>query len=198
MLDYIYEQGGAVYKQLEFTSELSYQIAECENGHEFDRVMTAMKAKGWVNFRTGKGYAGIRYFGVTLTEVGLAEAKKSLPQIPMIGLIDQAITTGDIDVDAKINHARRLFFSDPPTNDNMRSACETLSYVLEPMRDELSKVISAGDVNAFFELVNKFDIRHNKEHTKSLVYTEQLEWVFYGLLNTINTYTKLKSRLLHL
>ena len=77
----------------------------------------------------------------------------------------------------------------------MRSACESLSYVLEPLREELPKYFHKQDVSDFFNIVNNFDIRHNKDHTKKLIHPEQLEWGFYSLLNTINTYVKLKKRL---
>lgn len=79
--------------------------------------------------------------------------------------------------------------------DDKRSACETLSFVLEPLRKDLTSFFSTGDVSDFFLLVNRFDIRHNKTSTTSLVHEEQLEWVFYTLLNTITTYTKLKRKL---
>jgi len=119
-----------------------------------------------------------------------------MPQIPLIGLVSQEITTGDNAIDAKINQARSLFFSDYPSMDNMRSACEALCFVLEPLRyNGLKSVIADADVELFFQMVNKFDIRHNNHHTKTLKHPEQLEWVFYSLLNTINTYTKLKKRL---
>ena len=77
--------------------------------------------------------------------------------------------------------------------DRMRSACETLSYVLERLRTELEAYFSTKDIADFFQLVNRFDIRHNKETTKALQHPEQLEWVFYTLLNTINTYIKIKN-----
>jgi len=37
--------------------------------------------------------------------------------------------------------------------------------------------------------------RHNKAVIKELIHPEQVEWVFYSLLNSINTYYKLRSRL---
>ena len=79
--------------------------------------------------------------------------------------------------------------------DKMRSACEVLSYILEPLRKDLEKYFKQKDISDFFQLVNNFDIRHNKESTKDIIHEEQLEWVYYSLLNTINTYTKLQKRL---
>lgn len=56
-------------------------------------------------------------------------------------------------------------------------------------------LFTKGDTNVFFKIINDFDIRHNKNTTRQIEFPEQLEWIFYSLLNTINTYTKLKQRL---
>jgi hypothetical protein len=53
-----------------------------------------------------------------------------------------------------------------------------------------------GDTEYFFRIVNEFSIRHNKLSTKRINSEEQLEWVFYCLLNTINTYVKMKRKVL--
>jgi len=115
--------------------------------------------------------------------------------MPMFGLISQELKTGDPAIDEKINHAKKLFFADPKTLDNMRSACEVLSYVLEPLKKKLMPTFADADVNIFFKMVNDFDIRHNKGYTAKLMHEEQLEWVFYTLLNSINTYAKLRARI---
>ena len=158
--------------------------------------MRALKGKHFVTWDVQPTMNGhFHYVNVLLSEEGRKEAKKELPQVPMFSLFSQEITTGDLDTDGKINHAKDLFFTEPQTMDRMRSACEALSFVIEPMRKDLKKFIADADVEHFFQLVNKFDIRHNNDYTKNLQHPEQLEWVFYSLLNTINTYTKLKKRL---
>src|SRR5205823_301894 len=129
-----------------------------------------------------------RYWGVQLTDIGIDEVEKELPKVPMIGLVNQDITTGDSDIDEQINHAKDLFYQEPQTFERMRSACEALSYVLEPLREETKKYFKSKDIEDFFQIINTFDIRHNKDSTKTIVYEEQLEWVFYALLNTVNTY----------
>ena|ERR1700744_422951 len=196
MLSYIYENGGSEFKPLEFNSILSRSICGCDHSNEFERVMISLLKQEWVSFVDDHdNNGGVDYKRVLLTRDGNNEATKLLPKIPMIGLVNQEVITGDITVDEKINHARKLFFKDGATLDDMRSACETLSFVLEPLRDDLKLAITTADVEAFFQIVNKFDIRHNKPHTINLVHPEQFEWVFYSLLNTINTYTKLKARI---
>jgi hypothetical protein len=197
-LHYIYESGGSEYIENDYYSDRSYSLAGCNDPDEFIRIMYALKNKQWITYNnlieTEEGGFAI-YLGVRLTEVGIKEVEKVLPQIPLGGLVEQSIITGDTKVDQKINHAKKLFCSEQATMDDMRSACETLSFILEPIRSNLTPAITSADVNAFFELVNKFDIRHNKATVNRLEHPEQLEWVFYSLLNTINTYTKLKNRL---
>lgn len=77
----------------------------------------------------------------------------------------------------------------------MRSACEALSHLLEPFRDDCKEYFGRKDTDVFFNMVNDYDIRHNKSYTKDIQYPEKLEWFFCGLLNTINTYAKPKMPL---
>jgi len=199
LLHYIYENGGSEYIGQSFSSHDSYGLCGCDNPGQFKRIMDALISKKWVTFdnvtETAEAGGNTFYFGTILTEAGIQEVKKKLPQLPMLSLLNSKIETGDNIIDSKINHARELFVREPTTMDNMRSACEALSFVLEPLRKDLKTVIADADVEHFFHLINKFDIRHNNDFTKTLHHPEQLEWVFYSLLNTINAYTKLKSRL---
>jgi len=60
------------------------------------------------------------------------------------------------------------------------------------LREELKDYFANADVSTFFQLVNNFDIRHNKDYTNNLELPEQLEWVFYTLLNSISCFMKIK------
>ena len=197
-LKYIYSYGGRENREFEFNSTRDYPLAY-SNQEEFDRIMDHLESEYFITVRKKHRLGGQNsrylYIGVKLTSQGKTEAEKAIPKMPLFGLISQEISTGNIEIDERINHARKLFFDEPVTIDNMRSACETLSYVLEPLRKDLEEFFKTKDVSDFFQIVNSFDIRHNKEHTKDLVHPEQLEWVFYSLLNTINTFVKLKQRL---
>tara|TARA_R110000822_G_scaffold246982_3_gene375071 strand:- start:17 stop:916 length:900 start_codon:yes stop_codon:yes gene_type:complete len=168
------------------------------NSDEFTRIIDQLKTNFNITYRKkhsmGRDQGLNLFMGIKLTNSGKEEAKKALPKIPLFGLVNQEITTGNIETDVKLNHARKLFFSDPQAIDDMRSACETLSYILEPFRADLNNYFASKDVSDFFQIVNKFDIRHNKESTLKVSEPEQLEWIFYSLLNTINTYSKLKHR----
>ena len=196
LLQYIYKNGGQENKAFDFLSSRDFPLAYA-SPEEFTRVIDRLSQEGYINIRNTDRLAGgiISHRGITLTSTGRKEAEKSLPKMPMADLVNQEITTGDQSLDDKINHAKKLFFERPESVDKMRSACESLSYVLEPLRKELPKYFHKQDVSDFFNIVNNFDIRHNKDHTKKLIHPEQLEWVFYSLLNTISTYVKLKKRL---
>ncbi|MBX2962113.1 MAG: hypothetical protein KF687_06340 [Cyclobacteriaceae bacterium] len=196
-LKYLYEHGGRENEKFELNSTKDFPLAYAEP-EEFIRVVEYLEKQNWIDVnRTHKigAMASQRiYMGVELTTWGMDEIEKHLPQLPLIGLVDQKISTGNIAVDEKINHAKNLFFKTGSTLDDKRSACETLSYVLEPLRDSLATFFSASDVSDFFQIVNRFDIRHNKSMTINLTHEEQLEWIFYTLLNTITTFVKLKKK----
>ena len=193
----LYQLYGKENREFELNTSKHFPLAYADP-EEFTRIIDQLKTDSKISFRKKEkmdrsGFINL-YFGVKVTNFGKEEAKKSLPKIPLFGLISQSITTGDNEKDEKLNHARELFFEEPQSLDKMRSACETLSYVLEPLREDLKNYFSSQDVSDFFQIVNKFDIRHNKHTTKKIVDPEQLEWIFYSLLNTINTYSKLKNR----
>lgn len=196
-LKHLYDNGGNNFKKFSFFNVADYPICFAEDQVEFSSILNYLEENFFIKWHTDYGMAGDmhQYDDVQMTDYGIEEIEKDLPNIPLIGLVSQVITTGDSNIDEKINHAKDLFFKEPQTADRMRSACETLSYILEPLRQDVKSIFSSKDTEDFFHIVNSFDIRHNKEHTKNIEHPEQLEWVFYSLLNTINTYTKLKLRL---
>jgi hypothetical protein len=194
-LQYLYDNGGKTYKEHHLTSSNAAPIVYA-SAEEFDRIMRYVREEGWVACGSiTPTQQGTAYQSVHLTKSGIQEIEKGLPKIPMYGLVNQQITTGDAVTDAAIEHARALFFNLPATLEAKRSACENLSYLLEPLRQEL-KTMFTGDTETFFHVVNDFSVRHNKERTKRMEYPEQLEWVFYSLLNTLNTYVKMKKKLI--
>jgi len=197
LLKYMYDRGGNDFKFFTINSIKDYPICYSDDQEDFKRIMEYLQEHYLIKWkdRIVVAHGITTYLDVQLTDEGINEIEKDLPNIPMIGLVNQNITTGDQEIDDKINHAKDLFFEEPQTLDRMRSACETLIYILEPFRKDLKNYFKTKDTEDFFQIVNNFDIRHNKESTKDIEHPEQLEWVFYSLLNTINTFTKLKSRL---
>ena len=200
LLRYLYDKGGNDLKKFTLSSYSDRAIAYANDSEEFNSIMNFLQQQSFLNWNDAKGLVGFGlgikcYFDVSVTESGVLEVEKELPKIPLISLVSQEIATGDTEVDMKINHAKDLFFEEPQTMDRMRSSCESLIYILEPLRQDIKKYFKEKDTEDFFNIVNNFDIRHNKDTTKDIEYSEQLEWIFYSLLNTINTYTKLKKKL---
>ncbi len=194
-LKVIYDLGGNDYKEFSIVNMNDYTLCYSEDENEFRRILEYLEEKNFIKYQSEEmSFELTIYRKLQLTEYGIDEVEKDLPNIPMIGLVNQNITTGNSEVDDKINYSKELFFREPQTMDRMRSACETLCFILEPLRTELKKHLKEKDIEDFFNIVNNFDIRHNKSHTKEIQHPEQLEWIFYSLLNTINTYTKLKAR----
>jgi hypothetical protein len=196
-LNYLYNHGGRENNVFELNSSKDFPLAYSDP-EEFTRIVEYLEKQNWIDIKKthqmGRMASLKLYMGVSFSNLGLNEVERQLPQIPLIELVDQKISTGNIAVDEKINHAKTLFFKENSSLDDKRSACETLSYVLEPLRNDLTAFFSSSDVNEFFQIVNRFDIRHNKLTTINLVHEEQLEWVYYTLLNTISIYVKLKKK----
>lgn len=193
LLQYLYDNGGKQYQGHNMDSYNDSSITY-SSSDEFERIIKYLKSEGWIDVdKETMAQQSVSYIGLRITKTGISEIEKGLPKIPMFGLVNQKIITGDIEIDGKIEHARLLFFGEHSTLDSKRSACEALSFVLEPLRDRI-KILFEGDTEYFFRIVNEFNVRHNKERTKVLQYEEQLEWIFYSLLNTISTYSKMKRR----
>jgi hypothetical protein len=192
----LYLTGGNENKSFRLQPKTSFALAYA-SPDEFVRIIDHVASENYITIgnvtATSGDSLGRVYNNTKMTTTGRTEALKSLPKLPMFSLISQNIRTGNKNIDDKINHAREMFFSEPVSIDKMRTACETLSYVLEPLRTDLNDFFNQKDIQDFFHIVNSFDIRHNKESTKNLIYQEQFEWIFYSLLNTITTYVKLKA-----
>lgn len=192
-LTYLYENGGSEYKSFNFTCN-DYALAYSEDNYDFQNIIEYLIDDGKIEHRHRPAINSARIminFEIRLTIDGIKYVERELPVVPLGHLINENIFTYNKKIDDSIKHAKKLFFKENSTKDDKRSACEALSFVLEPIREELKKVLTSSDVSDFFEIVNTFDIRHNKESTKSIQHEEQLEWIFYSLLNSIICYYKL-------
>jgi hypothetical protein len=193
-LQFLMDNGGKEYRSHNLNSANDSAITY-SSPDEFERIIRFLKGEGWLAFDSSTCTAqGSVYQGLNITKNGMFEIKKDLPQMPLFSLVDQKVRTGDPATDAVIEHARALFFDPSSSHESKRSACESLHFVLEPLRYELNNLVQ-GDTAAFFNIVNSFNIRHNKENIKKIEHQEQLEWVFYSLLNTLTTYVKMKKKL---
>ena len=112
-LKYIYESGGNDNQEFEFNSTKHFPFA-FSSPEEFNRVVDQLANDGFITIRKSHRLSGslknYLFMGVKLTNNGKNEVKKRLPKMPLFGLVDQTIKTGDTQVDEKLNHARQLFF----------------------------------------------------------------------------------------
>jgi hypothetical protein len=193
LLEYLYEAGGKESQTFTLNSLADYTITYSPNPDEFNRIVEHLKLLNLIKYKSKDetNTSKVVFNQIALTIEGFEQAKKSLPSDPMIKLVREDFGLGDNETNEKVNHAIKLFHTDS-SMDNKRSACETLSFILEPLRNELKKEFN-GDTEDFFNIVNNFNIRHNKDRNKRIEHEAQLDWVFYGLLNTIRTYFLLKN-----
>ncbi len=193
-LKYMYDNGGKAFQPIALFNPYSeFTLCYAVNAKEMIGIIDGLITKNYISATKKEMSAGRScYLQMTMTQEGIEFIENELPDTQMNSLINSITSTGDIEIDQKINHAMELFLSKPTSIEKLRSACEALSYILEPLRKELTLYFSSKDTNDFFNIVNQFDIRHNKDFTKTIEYPEQLEWIFYTLLNSINTYCKLK------
>lgn len=193
-LQYLYNNGGQFYKPTNINSDNDAAISYSSR-QEFENLIYYLEKDGNIDIGNTTPTKGTHlYNDVRLTKKGVQEIQKKTTNLPLFGLINQELKSGDSDVDKNVALAKNLFFGEHSTFESKRSACETLSFILEPLRGDLSKTLS-GDTETFFGIVNNFTIRHNREKTKSLQHEEQLEWIFYSLLNTLIIYLKMKRKL---
>ena len=136
-----------------------------------------------------------RHFRIGLKATTIDELNTSQGHGIMLPLGTGHVRTGDGDIDKRLGHAKELFETSPRSMERLRSAVIELAAILEPLRADLEKYFGNKDTNVFFRLVNEFDVRHNKDRTLTIEHEEQLEWLYYAFLNTINAYTKLRKRL---
>ncbi|HEY5122838.1 MAG TPA: hypothetical protein VIK14_03805, partial [Ignavibacteria bacterium] len=192
-LNYLYNKGGSEFKTFDFSCD-DYPLAYSKDIKEFQRVIEYLQDNLFLDYIRDPILAADNIMlrvQLRLSRIGIEEIEKELPVMPMWELIKQDVFTGNVSIDDKISHAKKLFFKSDSTFDDKRSACETLSFILEPLREKLNIVITDSDTSDFFNIVNNFDIRHNKDRTKQIEKVEQLEWIFYSLLNTIICYYKI-------
>jgi hypothetical protein len=191
----LFRTGGNEYKSKTIKVEDDYPLAFADDIFEFQRIIDLAISSEDIECsnKTETDQSGtIYYFDLRFTVKGLKKIDKLINNY--FSIVQPKIDSGSSETDRKINHAVSLFYQENATVEDKRSACEGLAFILEPFRKDMDKYFVDKDVNLFFHLVNEFDIRHNKEQTKKLIYEEQIEWIFQCLLNTLATYIKLRKR----
>lgn len=90
-------------------------------------------------------------------------------------------------IHSRVEAAIRKFRRHRSTLDERRDAIRDLADVLEFLRPELKKVLTASDESDLFNIVNNFGIRHHNQLQKVL-YDKAIwySWLFYYFLATIH------------
>lgn len=115
-----------------------------------------------------------------------------LPQQGMEKLVEEiAKSKKPKNFEDKIQHAIDLFFDKNASLESKKSACNTLSGILENVRKDLT--IPDKEENELFQIINNWGIRHQNDKQKKAS-KEDLEWIFYSLLNTINYFLSLTQK----
>jgi hypothetical protein len=83
-----------------------------------------------------------------------------------------------------------LFRKRSATSHDRRNAVRMLADVLEPLRAQLSQVITAKDEGDLFHIANAFGIRHNRDDQKTQYDPVWLSSMFYHYLATIHVVTR--------
>jgi len=195
LLQYLYDEGG---KKERRTHDM-FSTSDCpivySSPEQFEKIVAELETEDLVTYNKREPtMSGTFYLSLGITKKGIQEIEKNIPKMPLFAIVDQKIYTGDAAIDAQIEHARILFFGEHSTMESKRSACETLSFVLEPLRKAAFPNFTVN-TSAFFDIVNNFTVRHNTPGTRPIEHPEQFEWIFYGLLNTINIVYKMKRKL---
>jgi hypothetical protein len=194
-LTIIFKTGGNDYKPRSINVEEDYTLAFAKDIKEFQRIIDfGIKSHDLEcsNSFATEGEGTIIYLDLNFTPAGYKKMNKLINNY--FSFFNPRIDSGNKDIDQKIIHAFKIFSQPNSTIEDKRSACEELAFILEGFRKDLSNYFTDKDTNTFFQIVNEFDIRHNKSQTKRLAYEEQIDWIFAGLMNTILTYLKIKKR----
>lgn len=97
----------------------------------------------------------------------------------------------------KYRAAIKMYLHYTSSREEKRKAINLLVDILEPLRDELKNILNeewqlnkSSHDNMIFQIVNDFNIRHNK---KVKNYSEDIwfEWMFHYYASLINTYYRL-------
>lgn len=99
----------------------------------------------------------------------------------------------------KLETAMKMYLHHTSNREEKRKAINLLADIIEPFRYELQDILNEEweinknkHDNLIFEIVNKFNIRHNKT---VMNYSEEIwfDWMFHYYISVIKTYYRLKE-----
>lgn len=192
LLNYISKKSGLDRDPISLSSNRDFPIPYAKDEKKFIQIMNDLEQSNWIKIESKiEKLSNITiYQGVTLTDEGELTINK-------FGvLLKFSLNTNDEKLNNLFNHSQQLFFRNNSTIEDKRSACQSLSLILEGVKGDLKSFFSDSDIEFLSKIINEYDIRHNKSRTIQLIHVEQVEWIYYSLMNTILTYFKLNNKFL--
>ena len=174
-LKYIYSNGGRENHDFEFNSTIHFPLAYA-SPDEFDRILDHLDTEYYISIRKKLPFGGnkhYQYIGVKLTRAGKEEAEKALPKLPMFGLVSQEITTGDDEIDEKINHARQLFFDEPRFVSKLNSKKHLVPFT-NGVFDLLTKEFRVSKKEDYILLTTDYNFDSEKNNPNVHLFLEQI------------------------
>ncbi len=134
----------------------------------------------------------LKQYGYTIKEGTV----QKLPESEFAPLADsvEPILDSKKYLNSRFNQAQKLFYKKDASLEDKRSACIELAAIAEKLRKDAKKLEVSSDFEDLFNIVNNFDIRHNKKTTKKIEMVETLDWIFYAFINSIVFYFKMIDR----
>ena len=197
LLKYIERRGGKLRKPFRLSSESDYIITFSDDSMEFQRLGEYLFLNGYMDVSNPHSNFPRVMMDVTIKDKGMEFLHQGYKHT-ILNRLASNVFNWDEKVSPIVDKACELFFKENSSREEKRVACKSLADVIENIQKinkRLNKYFTIKDTNTFFKIVNEYEIRHNHEKIKRIEFEEQLEWVFYSLLNTLITYYKLESRL---
>ena len=197
LLRHIEKAGGHLRKPIILKSGHDFIITFSDDSMEFQRLGEYLFLNGYIDVSNPHSNFPRVMMNVTIKDKGMEFLHQGYKHT-VLNRLASNVFIWDEKVSPIVDKACELFFKENSSREEKRVACKSLADVIENIQEikkRLNKYFTKKDTNTFFTIVNEYEIRHNHEMIKRIEFEEQLEWVFYSLLNTLITYYKLESKL---
>ncbi len=170
----------------------AWHCGRCESLHFAEHVMApGRRLYAW---RINRIFAA---YGVPLrlAEVGDDAGRLVATSDPVLGELAESLAgREDVPMPARVRHAVKLYRARGAAREDKRSAAETLYTIVEEHRALVKAELLPREEGAFFELANRFDIRHRQGDQISGYDEAFLDWYFWLALATVDLISHLLQR----
>ena len=91
-------------------------------------------------------------------------------------------------------HTIQLYRSRGSTLEDRRSATNTLARLLEARKELIKETLTKRGADPLFEMLNRWDVRHNREDQIRDYDPAFLDWLFLNCLSTLDLFDALEDR----